>query len=179
MKRISKLLTAVMLAVCLCFSFAFVGCSKALSGEMTVVIAQDGEVKKEYKVDLTNFTSSSRVIDVMNYLHETDDFYYGATMSATGAYVTEIGTYVNETVGEGDYSYVTQKGTPILKEEYTLTSMTYIAVYTSCSLDADVEAKDAIEYGEKKLGYSMFGVSSMHLEKGATVYFTTAIYSYV
>jgi hypothetical protein len=175
MKFLRKVLVAFVafsacIGVCL-----FTACNDQLSGEMKVVVCNEQtNVTKEYSVDLSNFTSSQHVDDVIKYLTSNADLYYSGTTSVYGIYITEMGTSTQ--VYNNDYQSYQEVKTPILTEVYGQNSMDYVTIYTSN--EDDTAMTDTKQYGDVTLGWSSFGISSMHLKSGSIIYFTMATYAW-
>jgi hypothetical protein len=174
MKKFIKLFVTVFVCLSL-LSIGFItACNnKQLSGEMKVVIVnEDASVTQEYTVDLANFNSSQHVSDVIKYLTSTENFYYSGTTSIYGIYLTEIGTTKQEY--DEQYKYYYENQTPIIKEDAT--NSKYISVYTT--IEEDTSNLYSKQYGDITVYASNFGVSSMHIQANAVIYFTLITYNY-
>ncbi len=159
--------------------FAFVSCivvddgaqAQPLTGTMSVVIdsQEEGQSAKVYTVDLTEYTDKNSVEDVMNDLTK-EGLYYEGYKSATGMYYTALGFTTKD---EGDGYDITNY---ILKQD--VLAGKYIYVYTSVEKDQDTSNyKTTVTYEGKELVNAGMGASFMHLEAGATVYFTYMVWS--
>jgi hypothetical protein len=172
MKKFIKLFVAIFACVALLSFGFFTACnSEKLSGEMKVVIVNDEtSTTKEYTVDLSNFTSSQHVSDVIKYLTSTEEFYYKGTTSIYGIYLTEMGTTTQAHNDEYNYDYEVQ--TPILKEDGS--AKKYIYVYTTVKESAD--ETQSKQFDDVTAYAASTGVSGMELTANSTIYFTYIIY---
>lgn len=185
MKKIAKILTALLAVCVLALGFAFAGCEdgngNSLSGEMRIVVT-DGENEKVYTVDLSNYTESSSVENVIVDLSTSDDLYYKGTTSKYGLYLTEMGT--TKQLYNSEYESYYEKQTPIIAEDGS--TFTYIFVYTSVTEIDGVSYSDAsygtytyeTADGTQTLNSASYGVSGLPCVDGAVYLFTVGTYSY-
>ena len=178
MKNFKKLFTLTLSAFfALTMLFTFASCivvddgaqAQPLTGMMSVVIdsQEEGQAAKVYTVDLTEYTDKNSVEDVINGLVESSDLYYEGYKGGYGMFYTALGY---RTVN-GEYEqtqYILQQNPAEGK---------YIYVYTTVQADKDTSNyKTEIDYNGITLTNAGMGISNMHLEDGATVYFTYIVY---
>ena len=178
MKKFKKLFTLIMSAFfALTMFFTFASCifvddgaqAQPLTGMMSVVIdpQEEGQSAKLYTVDLTEYTDKNSVEDVINGLAESSDLYYEGYKGGYGMFYTALGYRTLN----GEYEqtqYILQQNPAEGK---------YIYVYTTVQADKDTSNyKTEIDYNGITLTNAGMGISNMHLEDGATVYFTYIVY---
>ena len=165
-KRIPILIVSIF-SICtmLYFSTACAPTATSLTGSMQLVLdaRQEGIAPKTYTVDLTEYTDKNSVEDVINGLVESSDLYYEGYKGGYGMFYTALGYRTQN----GEYEqtqYILQQNPAEGK---------YIYVYTTVQADKDQSNyKTEIEYNGITLINAGMGISNMHLEDGATVYFT-------
>ena len=177
-KRIIVLAFSVAMAVS---ALAFAGCEKeegsSLSGSMKIVITPDTQSQTTViEADLSNFTDTDSVMDVIESLAEGGKICYKGSNGVYGMYLTGLGVPVESTY-EGQTSMVDSY---ILEEN--IAEGKYLYTYTS--VDADkLEAKPDAEYQAMTVEYdgvtlteSMNSVSKMSICDGAIIYFTYIVW---
>ena len=151
MKRNSKTLITLLLALTLIFSLCACGANNAAPENggteeyVTLVIA--GEETVKYTVNLDNLSEGDGIIPLFEYLRDTE----GVAFEMNGTMVEMLGELTNDAAANS-----------------------WIYIYTSVAADADISAyAKTVEYEGKTLTSSGFGANQMHLEGGAVIYVTT------
>ncbi|MGN0823133.1 MAG: hypothetical protein ACI4NG_05105 [Candidatus Gallimonas sp.] len=171
MKRMK--LAAAIVAMVTALGCAYVtGCDSAesasLTGSMQFVIKDaDGVNVKSYTVDLSAFKVTDSAETVLNALVENELAYYEGYRSSYGLFLTAAGYY------ESAESY-----SPVYVVRQDAASGKYLYVYTTVVADQDTsDYKYETRYGETLLIMSAVGISSMHVEDGATICISEIVYS--
>ena len=147
MKKTTKLL-AFLLVLVMAVS-ATASCAPKPSGEVTIVIAGEDEVK--YVVDTDKIENCNSPVDVLEYLKVNK----GLNYSMDGTMLSTIGELAN------DFS-----------------ASKYICIYTSVESDFVVsEWASTVEYDGKTLNSSRFGIDEMTITPGTIIYFTVISYA--
>lgn len=175
MKSIKKILVFALAVIMLVATVAFVGCEsgegKALKGSIKIVVTPDTETTPTvFEVELSNFTTSDHVDDVINHLADEGKICYKGGVGAYGMFLEGIGVPVPAETEEGfaTVNYII---------EQDATSGKYLYIYTSVEADQnDGVYKSEIEYNGVTLVDSLNGVSSMTIEDGAIIYFTLIVW---
>lgn len=129
----------------------FVGCSNDTPTEpvekLTIVIADTTPV--EYVLDMTKVDQSKGVVGALDYLKANDNFDYVSENSGYGIFLTKVGSL-----------------------ETDASKQQFISIYTSVEKDKDVsQYAKTIDYKGTKVTTSGLGISSMHIENNAIIYF--------
>ena len=150
MRKVTKIILAIILAVATCFCMA---CTpNPFEGKYTIVINANGN-DSVYAID-SEAQGVYTLADALLYLRDNEGVVYEYSDSTYGVYISRLGDICP--VG---YSQ-------------------WVSVYTSVESDKDVsEHAESIQYEGHTLYSSGFGVSSMSLEEGCIIYFTLGIYN--
>ncbi len=157
MKTRKTLATA--LIICMIFALTivgFVGCKPeepntpapaAPADTLTIVVASDNATV-DYTVEMSKVDTTKGVIGLFDYFKANTNFDYVGSEGPYGLFLTKV-----------CFLEVKEKND-------------FICIYTSVEKDKDVsEYAQTIDYKGKKVTTSGLGVSSMHLEANAVVYF--------
>ncbi len=176
-----KCLLCLTLIVVLAFTSFFAACDKRgdgkpLEGSMTIVIlAEDETQTKAVEVDLSKFTDSDRLNDVIDVLAAEQKLCYKGSNGIYGMYYTAMGIPV-----EAEYNGETYMTDSYIIEE-NASAGKYVYLFTSVESDqlkvTEGYTAQSVEYEGQKLVEAAKGASFLELTDGAVVCFSLIVYA--
>lgn len=145
MKKTSKTCKVFALILIACIALCFVSCNTEQETEGEIVVVVAGGNTQEYTVSLDEIEVSGGVVAVLDHLESA----YKLDYAMEGTMLSKVGELEND-AASGEWIYI----------------------YTSVATDADVsQYATTVEYKGQTLTSSGVGVTDLHIEDGAVIYF--------